>query len=281
MEDTAAEAQAPQAEPEAAEPTPEPTAVDRSWSAIKAREKSFLQERNDFAQEKQIMQQLKAELETAKSEASRYKGDFKSDPLKFLEDNGMDFEDLSRRVLNNGEASPQEMIRRESTTHRTELENTRKELAEIKQQLQDQGNQRMVREYRDKIGSVLKKDEYEFLRSYPDAADLVFGMASRYAENHNEVLTADDAAARIQEELTDQLKALAKSPAIQRILGLAGTDKEQPAHSQTSTPSVSSGQTLKNSMAAAPPSEPEERPAATEYEALQRIAARLRASKSS
>ena len=73
---------------------------------------------------------------------------------------------------------------------------------------------------------------------------MVFNLASAFASGNNEILTAEDAAVRIQGELEEQLRDLAKNPAVQKALGLAVTPEEQPTQKSQQAPS-SSGQTLK------------------------------------
>tara|TARA_R110000824_G_scaffold92591_2_gene224493 strand:- start:3249 stop:4127 length:879 start_codon:yes stop_codon:yes gene_type:complete len=266
------------AEPAAAEPAPaEPAPVERSWAAVKAREKSFIESRKKFEAERADFDKARSTAASPKDYSSFIDpSTFKDDPLKVLEAHGFGLEDLQNRVLNDGAPSPGELIRRNATASTSQITEAKEEIAQLREEISSQRNQRLIDDYQNDIASTLNSEEFGLLKAYPQASNMVFNLASSYAAENNEILTAKDAAVRIQGELEEQLRELAKNPAVQRVLGLAGTSEELSAQA---TPQAASNpsQTLKNTMSASPAVPLEATPAQSEYESLLRVRDRLRA----
>jgi len=258
-----------------AEAPKEPDHFDRSWAAIKAAEKRNLAERTEVKEQRREMESMKAQMDSMKAELSRYQGGFKEDPVNFLEKQGMTFDDLAKRVLNDGAQSPEEMIRRNSDKSQSELQQLRQELAQQREIIQEQTNERYVREYQKDVKSVLQGEEFELLRGYPDSETLIFNLASMHATDQGEVLTPTDAARRIQSELTEQLTSLSKNEAVRRLLGLqdAPEKTKSVAVEAKSNPGVQSKpNTLTNALAATPAAEVPDMSKMSEYELLREAA---------
>ena len=135
--ETPAEAPAPAAEEAPpAEAPKEPDQFDRSWAAIKAAEKRNLAERTEVKEQRREMDGMKAQMDSMKAELDRYQGGFKEDPVNFIEKQGMTFDDLAKRVLNDGAASPEELIRRNSDRSTSEIQQLRQEVAQQREMIQ-------------------------------------------------------------------------------------------------------------------------------------------------
>jgi hypothetical protein len=218
---------------------------------------------------------MKAQMDSMKAELDRYQGGFKENPVEFIEKQGMTFDDLAKRVINDGAASPEEMIRRNSDRSASEIQQLRQELAQQRDIIQEQTNERYVREYQKDVKSVLQGEEFELLRGYPDSETLIFNLASMHATDQGEVLTPTDAARRIQSELTEQLKSLSQNEAVRRLLGLqdAPEKTKSPVVEATSNPGEQSKpQTLTNALAATPAAEVPDMSKMSEYELLREAA---------
>ena len=281
LDQTAPEAPAPEAPaeptPEAAPPAaeaaePEAPAADSqfesSWAAIKAAEKRNLTERQAIKEQKSQMAQLQSQLDEAQGRVSHLEGGFKEDPLQFLERHGIEFEDLAKRVINDGAPSSAELVKRESGRNQSEIAKLREEHTKLQELVQNQNNERLVRDYKTEVSKVLKEDRFELLHSYPGAMDLVFNLASNHAAENEEVLTPEQAAVRIQGELEVQLKTLAKSPSVQRLLAAETAAPEAP----NKAPSPTATTTLTNQMAATPPANLPDTSNLSEYELLAQAA---------
>ena len=271
-----AEAPAPAAQEDPpAEAPKEPDQFDRSWAAIKAAEKRNLAERTEVKEQRREMESMKAQMDSMKAELDRYQGGFKENPVEFIEKQGMTFDDLAKRVINDGAASPEELIRRNSDRSASEIQQLRDQIAKQGEMIQEQTNERYVREYQKDVKSVLQGEEFELLRGYPDSETLIFNLASMHATDQGEVLTPTDAARRIQSELTEQLKSLSKNEAVRRLLGLqdAPEKTKSPVVPATSNPGEQSKpQTLTNALAATPAAEVPDMSKMSEYELLREAA---------
>ena len=258
-----------------AEAPKEPDQFDRSWAAIKAAEKRNLAERTEVKEQRRQMESMRAQMDSMQAELGRYQGGFKENPVDFLEKQGMTFDDLAKRVLNDGAQSPEELIRRNSDRSTSEIQQLRQELAQQRDIIQEQTNERYVREYQKDVNSVLQGEEFELLRGYPDSETLIFNLASMHATDQGEVLTPTDAARRIQSELTEQLKSLSKNEAVRRLLGFQGEPVESKSAvvPATSNPGEQSKpQTLTNALAATPAAEVPDMSKMSEYELLREAA---------
>ena len=267
--ETPAEAPAP------AEAAPEPDHFDRSWAAIKAAEKRNLTERGEIKDQRREMDSMRAKMDSMQAELSRYQGGFKENPVEFIEKQGMTFDDLAKRVINDGAASPEEMIRRNSDRSTSEIQQLRDQIAKQGEMIQEQTNERYVREYQKDVKSVLQGEEFELLRGYPDSETLIFNLASMHATDQGEVLTPTDAARRIQSELTEQLKSLSQNEAVRRLLGLQDAPEKTKSAvvEATSNPGEQSKpQTLTNALAATPAAEVPDMSKMSEYELLREAA---------
>ena len=258
-----------------AEAPKEPDHFDRSWAAIKAAEKRNLAERTEVKEQRRQMESMRAQMDSMQAELGRYQGGFKENPVDFLEKQGMTFDDLAKRVLNDGAQSPEELIRRNSDRSTSEIQQLRQEVAQQREMIQEQNNDRYVREYQKDVRSVIQSEEFELLRDYPDSETLIFNLASLHASDHGEVLTPTDAARRIQSELTEQLKSLSSNKAVRRLLGFQGEPVESKSAvvPATSNPGEQSKpQTLTNALAATPAAEVPDMSKMSEYELLREAA---------
>jgi hypothetical protein len=258
-----------------AEAPKEPDHFDRSWAAIKAAEKRNLAERTEVKEQRRQMESMKAQMDSMKAELDRYQGGFRENPVDFLEKQGMTFDDLAKRVLNDGAQSPEELIRRNSDRSSSEIQQLRQEVAQQREMIQEQNNDRYVREYQKDVRSVIQSEEFELLRDYPDSETLIFNLASLHASDHGEVLTPTDAARRIQSELTEQLKSLSQNEAVRRLLGLQDAPEKTKSAvvPATSNPGEQSKpQTLTNALAATPAAEVPDMSKMSEYELLREAA---------
>lgn len=268
------------AQVEAQEPATEeiseevPNQFANSWAAIKAAEKRNLAEREEVKTQRQEMDSMRDQLKMAQQQIENLQGGFKNNPLEFLEKSGMSFDDLAQRVLNDGAASPEEMVRQNASSTKSEIQQLREEQTKLREVIQEQNNERMVKEYQRDVKKALGDDEFDLLRGYPNGEQLVFNLASVHASEHGEVLTPADAARRIQGELIEQLKSLSSNTAVRKLLGLqdvAEPKKEQAVPQSQSNPGNNTS-TLTNALAATPASDVPDTSGMTEFELLRNAA---------
>lgn len=270
------ETEAAAAPPPPQEP-PKPVETDRSWAAIQRHEKKLREERDAFKQDRSAFDKDQADVANLREQLNVLQGGLRDDPLKFLKDNGVPFDELAKRVLNEGSATPEELIRRNQESSQTEMEKLREQVSSLQKQNAERDNQRMIQEYQGEITQALKSDDFELLRAYPDANERVFELVSRFASQHGEVLTPVAAANRIQGEMRENLMSLASNQAVKALLGLqdAGAEETPPEPEEQSPQPIGGINTLTNSLAATPAAEQtnfDGSSALSRYELLRRAA---------
>lgn len=273
MDAEAAAAQAPAAEAEAAPaeaatveekpaaPVKTEAADDekyKTWEAVKAAEKRNRAIRDQIKQEKAALDAAKKDIEDQRAKIKADHDELVNDPLGVLKKRGTTFEDMARRVIADGKMSPEEMVKRMGVEMQEKLSTIEKSNQELRDIIQKQEEQRYVNDYRSQIQKTLSTAEFELLSGYDDAMDMVFNKATAHAAEHKEVLTPEQAAAIIQDELRDGLTKLKSHKAARRILGLPDSDESDslentasssPGVSQTPKRAVTSPKTLTNKTA--------------------------------
>ena len=236
--------------------------LERSWQATIAKEKKLLQLQQDLKSQKDALGAAPAAVAPGIDMEK-----LRSDPLGTLKQHGVHFEDLAKRVLNDGRVSPEETMRRQTGKANDRIEHLEKTIAEMQKQSTEHQHARMVTEYQAGVTQALADPEFELLRAYPDSEALVFNLASTHANQNGEVLTPVDAARRIQGEIREQLTTLSTNDAVRKLLGL----QEAPTSSQVSQTQSTAGQTpttLTNALAATPASEVPSLDGLSEYQQL-------------
>jgi len=252
--------------------TPPPETVeDRSWAAIKANEKRLISERAQFKAERKSAEGSQQELAAAQARVQELEGGLRDDPLAFLERSGVKFEDLANRVLNDGKATPEELIRKQQAASSSELTAMREEIRSLREAADQRDNERLISTYQAELSETLKGSEFELLRAYPDAEGMVFNAASAYASEHNSVLQPADAARRIQEGIKEQLKTLSSNQAVRNLLGLSEAAADT-ATETTDEPADETPTTLTNALAATPAADMTDRTGMSRHQRLMHAA---------
>jgi len=273
-EEPAAEEAEPEPEPEARTEGDEPTSS--RWAAIKRAEKRNLQVRNELKRERDELRKMRDELQSELEKSKSFRQSLEQDPIEALKGVGLTFEDLSNRVLNDGKASPDESIRRYAKSQEEELKKIREEQQKLQQYISTKEQQQLVNDYRAGIRKAIDGDQFELLKAYPDAEDEVFQLATLYAQEHGTVLTAEEAAGKIQDELKSRLETLASHDAVRRILEPSqDSSSEARRNNGRSKEPVVSGKkprTLTNNLASTPPKTEPKSEELSEWDQIQEAA---------
>jgi hypothetical protein len=267
------EAPKQEAKPEEDEAPKGPAA--KGWAAVRKREQRLAEQQKAFKSTQAQIQQQTQQITQRLQQIEEREAQLEKDPVAFLEKRGMTFDDLARRHLANGKASPQEEARRGAEAQKTEAQELRTQLAEVKDMLQRQEQTRVLNDYRADIGRTLATEDFELLRAYPDAASEVEAFAEKYAQTHGVVLSPQDAASKLQVEWRKQLSALSTHEVVKRHLLGSGNGAHQQASGRSQVPQGSSGnaqsgpRTLTNNLAATPAADVPNRDDLSEEEELQ------------
>lgn len=267
----------------AEEEPPVDPAMERSWEAIKREDKRLKSLRDEIKAEREAIAkestQYRSELDKLRAEMKQRDEEFASDPFKYLEKRGVPFDKLAQRAIDGGKISPEEVIEKKTTSIKSELEQLKAQNKELREMFEAREQERHVNDYRAQISKTLSDERFGLLTAYPNAQQLVLDKAIEYSQQHGRVLTPEESAAIVRDELRASLQQLSSHEAVRSVLGLTGseTPKEQASSGSSKSPQSKPGEgpkTLTNKMSASP-SEPEDLEGLTaeqEFERALRIA---------
>ena len=244
----AAENQTPEAEAPTEAPAAEGAKDDPArWEALVRAERDLAQQRHELVrQQAEIDARIKSQQ--SKLEAIERMG---SDPLGALHALGVDYAELTRRVL----ANPAEL----QTPH-PEIERLKSEIEGIRRESETRQIRESIASVKHEIRGVLeggKDDRFELLSSYPNAVDEVFHLIQIEHQQTGQVLELDKAADRLETYLVDQAKKQLTAKKLQTL-----PSKPAPAAAPATKPQPANGEsadgppmrTLTTRAAAEPPS---------------------------
>lgn len=155
---------------------------------------------------------LKAELE---SERNKWQSELKSAPLAKLQELGITTDQLADYFLGKDAPNPEDL--------------TKRELAEIKQQLAEQKakeEKKLVAEFKQGVIAHVEKDtdKYELINHHRDGKKLYWDSVVAYYEEYGEVPNYSEVADKVEAELLEhgkKLMKLKKLSAADKIEGIA------------------------------------------------------------
>lgn len=234
---------APQAPVEQTQQEPKAPQQDQSaerFAQLARKEKALR------AQARQLQEQQRSIQEQLTKSQSEWQGRVKSDPLTVLAEAGLTHDDIANLLLN---SRPEDV----------ELKRIKSELQAIKSSQQEQYNkiqesqkaayEQAVKQVSREVNMVVNSDEaYETIRATKSQDAVVELIKSTYDEE-GVLLSADEAAAMVEEYLVNEATSLAKLKKIQSKL--APQEPEIPAEQtqQTQKPQITT-KTLTNTITA-------------------------------
>lgn len=219
--DAPGEAPAVEAQPEvAAEPVVEPPkASDEGEQLQKIRKlMDFEAEKRKFEESRKAWEAEKAQIEAAKQSIEQERQSFKYNRLGYLKklDPNLDLAALAKEAWYEHlgqEAPPEHRSRQEVNEVKSEIERLRNELNEERQRLaeqqQHQAREQAVQQYKGSISAYVSAvpEKLGLIRAYAQkdsagVAEQLFEIASQHAQRTGEVLTPEQAAERLESQLS-------------------------------------------------------------------------------
>lgn len=255
---------APEVKPEVAVPEKNES-LSSQFAALAKKEKRIvskqqeLEARNKELEEKlQKYEQFEAKKKTAKE-----------NPLDFLSEAGLTYDELTEFMLNGGKPKEKDKVteleqRFNDLISKSEQEKKEREELETKR-LQEQ-EEKVIQQFKDSVKKHIadKKDAYELVNLY-DAQDLVISTIEAHYEKTQQILDTDTAAELVEKHLEDEVKKLANANKFKDKFKLT---EDKPKESQ-----VKDSVTLNSQMSAS--SVPSSLPAQTEADRIKRALAAL------
>ena len=239
--------------------------LSSQFAALAKKEKRILSERQSLeAQNKELAEKLQKyeQFEAKKKNA-------KLNPLDFLSEAGLTYDELTQFMLNGGKVPQKDKAteleeKLNEFMSKAETEKKQREENEIKKLQEDE--QKAIQQFKDSVKKQLgdKKDTYELINLY-DAQDLVISTIEAHYEKTQQILDTDTAADLVEKHLEDEVKKLANARKFKDQFKLA---EEKPKEGQ-----ARDSVTLNSQMSAS--SVPSSLPAQTEADRIKRALAAL------
>jgi hypothetical protein len=186
------------------------TRLDRD---IKAKQAAFQAERKAFEAEKAEMLKQREEMSKINTD---YKTKLKADPLSFLTENDVQFDELVERKLNDGKMTPEKMVQQLKAEldakYSKELEELKRSIKEKEEAEEQAKYDNTVNGFKSQISDFVtaNKDTYELINA-EQAQDLVFDVIETHfqetsAAGEPKVLSIEEAARAVEQHLEGEVR---------------------------------------------------------------------------
>ena len=176
-------------------PEPAPDPFSRRFAQLAREQKKLRQERDE-------MKRLQQELDSRKGTVSSF-DDLqrlaRENPYEVMQKLGLDYEALSRQVLQDGEITPEQKMAGEMKRLRDEIESMKAERAELVKQEEAKKYQDTYGRFVDEIKSFVDNtSEFDFVKAN-NAYHVVAEVMQEHYNSTQEVMSYDDAAKMVED----------------------------------------------------------------------------------
>jgi hypothetical protein len=176
-------------------PEPAPDPFSRRFAQLAREQKKLRQERDEM---KRVQQELDARKGTVSSfdDLQRLA---RENPYEVMQKLGLDYEALSRQVLQDGEITPEQKMAGEMKRLRDEIESMKAERAELVKQEEAKKYQDTYGRFVDEIKSFVDNtSEFDFVKAN-NAYHVVAEVMQEHYNSTQEVMSYDDAAKMVED----------------------------------------------------------------------------------
>lgn len=176
-----------------AEPAPDP--FSRRFAQLAREQKKLRQERDEM---KRVQQELDARKGTVSSFDDLQKL-ARENPYEVMQKLGLDYEALSRQVLQDGEITPEQKMAGEMKRLRDEIESMKAERAELQKQQEAKKYQDTYSTFVDEIKTFVNNtSEFDFVKAN-NAYHVVAEVMQEHYNSTQEVMSYDDATKMVED----------------------------------------------------------------------------------
>ena len=176
-----------------AEPAPDP--FSRRFAQLAREQKKLRQERDEM---KRVQQELDARKGTVSSFDDLQKL-ARENPYEVMQKLGLDYEALSRQVLQDGEITPEQKMAGEMKRLRDEIESMKAERAELQKQQEAKKYQDTYSTFVDEIKTFVDNtSEFDFVKAN-NAYHVVAEVMQEHYNSTQEVMSYDEAAKMVED----------------------------------------------------------------------------------
>jgi hypothetical protein len=204
------------------------------------RERALYREKQSLAQERQQKAELEARLKTYEEKKAKAK----QNPLDYLTESGLSYDDITNFMLNGGKPTAQDelqAVRDEFKRFRDELADKEKKQSEQQTQAQAQQQTQVIEDFKEEITQFLatNKDTYELSASREATEDIFSTINDAFVISMNDwakrgrqgrppaPMAIKDAAEIVESFYEKEVLRLTETTKLRQKLGLADKQAEQ------------------------------------------------------
>tara|TARA_R100001440_G_scaffold23496_1_gene38301 strand:+ start:2171 stop:3133 length:963 start_codon:yes stop_codon:yes gene_type:complete len=195
-----------------AEPAPDP--FSRRFAQLAREQKKLRQERDE-------MKRLQQDLDARKNTVSTYDDLQKlarENPYEVMQKLGLDYEALSRQVLQDGEITPEQKMSGEMKRLRDEIDAMKAERAELTKQQEAKKYQDTYATFVDEIKTFVDNtNEFDFVKAN-NAYHVVAEVMQEHYNSTQEVMSYDDASKMVEDYYEAEAEKYLKVPKLEQRL---------------------------------------------------------------
>ena len=222
------------------EPAPDP--FSRRFAQLAREQKKLRQERDEM---KRVQQELDARKNTVSSYDDLQKL-ARENPYEVMQKLGLDYEALSRQVLQDGEITPEQKMAGEMKRLRDEIDSMKAERAELVKQEEAKKYQDTYGRFVDEIKTFVDNtNEFDFVKAN-NAYHVVAEVMQEHYNSTQDVMSYDDAAKMVEDYYEAEAEKYLKVPKLEQRLKeryapaktepVAGQEKEEVQTSEKTPP---------------------------------------------
>lgn len=239
-------------------PKPEPQNDEFSskFAALSRKEKQIREQETALQQKLQEIEARQSEIEEKYGKYSNLDERIRNNPMELLQENGIDFETLTKMIIENeGKPTPEMEIKRlreeMDNKYMKQLEDLKAELAEKEQQKEEKYYDEVVENYKNELNEFIEQnaEQYELIK-LNDASDLVYQVVEEHYNETGRVLSNEEASEHVENYLLEEAK---KHLNVNKIKSLLGQQVFQEPKLQN--PEQRAVNTLSNTESASVPSD--------------------------
>lgn len=182
------------------------------FAALTRKEKAIREQQAALKSQQSEIDNLKKQFEDRGKTEVTLADRIKKEPLKVLSEMGLTFEDLSQIVLNEGNPTPEMLIKRTrdelQSEYKKELEDLKTSLLEKEKKSEEDKVNAVKSQYLEQLTEYVNSNEkYELIR-HNDAVQLVYDVVEGFYEEKGEVLSIEQAADQVESYLETEAKRI-------------------------------------------------------------------------
>lgn len=221
----------------------EPKEYASQWADIKAREREVREGKARLKAQSYKLSQEQERLKTVDHKNYINVEELRDNPIKALAKFNMRFDELGVRALEvDGLEYGDKQATRNDPIYDRKFKDLEEQNKQLSNQMQQMTHQNQINKFNTEVDQVLSNDEFNLLRTVPDANKQIGDLAVRHNEDTGEMLTFREYAVIVQDTYREQLQELRSVEAVRQVLGIpseANTQKPAPPKEPASPPEPS------------------------------------------